>query len=102
MPRAYGGAVQQRFESLWERVAVCLAVSALGFAGGGALVFAAIREIGSDDHCRLTGAACHDPLGWLVIACSAGGFALFAVGAAAWFRAVQLVARSKARRTLTG
>ena len=93
--------MQKRLESLWERAWLCLAVSALAFLGGGALVFTAIHEIGRDDSCRVTSAACADPRSWLVIACGAGGFALFAVGAAAWFRAVQLAARAKARSSVT-
>jgi hypothetical protein len=93
--------VLTRLESLWDRASLCLAVSALGFAGGGALVVAAIHEISRDDSCRLVSATCQDPRAWLVIACGAGGFALFALGAAAWLRAVQLTARARARRSLT-
>jgi hypothetical protein len=95
--------VREQLESLWARTTLCLIVSPLAFLGGGALLFAAVHEIvgAYDESCRLAGATCHDPRGWLVIAYSVAGFALFALGAAAWFRAVQLFARSKAHRSVT-
>jgi hypothetical protein len=101
--QAYGGAVREQLESLWARVWVCLIVSPLAFLGGGALLFAAVHEIVGDydESCTVAGATCHDPRGWVVLGCSVAGFACFAAGAAAWFRAVQLFARAKARRAVT-
>ena len=101
--RSYAGTVREQIRSLWARVTPCLVISPLAFLGGGALLFAAVHEIiGDDGSCRLAGAGCHDPRGWLVVAYSVAGFALFALGAAAWFRAVQLFARSQARRSPVG
>ena len=81
---------------------MCLIVSALAFPGGGVLLWAAVHEVYGDgsDACRAAAATCHDPRGSVVIAFSIGGFALFALGAAAWLRAAQLVARARATRKL--
>jgi hypothetical protein len=89
--------MREQLESLWARLAVCLVVSPLAFLAGGAAVLGAIHEAyGDDESCRLAGATCHDPRAWVAIALGAGGFALFALGVAAWLRAVQLYSRSKA------
>jgi hypothetical protein len=78
---------------LWTSASKCLLVSPIAFVAGGMLLFGAVDEIyGSSD----------DPRGWLVIACTAGGIAFFALGATTWFRACRLVMQSRAEhRTIS-
>ncbi len=60
-----------------------------------------MQEIYGDygDACRVAGATCHDPRGWVVVALTAAGFGLFALGATTWVRAFYLVDQVRRRRT---
>jgi hypothetical protein len=87
-------------QRLWARAWACLIVSLLTFAGGGILLYGAVEEIYGDygATCRVAGAACHDPRGWVVIALTGAGFGLFALGATTWVRAFYLVDQVRRRR----
>jgi hypothetical protein len=89
--------MRNALEALWSRPWACLVVSPLALLAGGALLLGAVQEIYGDygAACRVAGATCHDPRGWVVIALSAGGFACFALGAIAWLRAFRLVLRAR-------
>jgi hypothetical protein len=88
-------------QQLWARAWACLTVSVLAFAGGGVLLYGAVQEIYGDssDTCRIAGASCQDPRGWVVIALTVAGFGLFALGATTWVRAFYLVDQVRRGRT---
>lgn len=76
-------------QQLWASASASLVVSALAFVLGGAAIVGAIAE----DYGR-------DPQVWIVIALSALGVGLLALGVTTWVRALGLVARQvRARRS---
>jgi hypothetical protein len=87
-------------QPLWARAWACLSVSIVAFTAGGILLYGAVEEIYGDysDTCRVAGATCHDPRGWVVIALSVAGFGFFALGATTWVRAFYLVDQVRRRR----
>ena len=77
-------------QQIWARSSACLLVSPVAFVVGGALLFGAI-----DASSR------RNPSGLLLIGLTVLGFGLFALGATAWGRALQLVSRQMRERRNT-
>jgi hypothetical protein len=84
--------VGEKLQRAWANAAICLTFSTLAFLGGGALLLAAVQEIYGDYDatCGTAASDCTDPRGWVVIALTAAGVVLFALGTVAWLRALRL------------
>jgi len=94
--------VGEKLQRAWASTTLCLIVSPLAFLGGGALLLGAVQEIYGDFDatCVTAASTCSSPRGWVVAALTALGFALFAIGAATWFRALKLYGKTRrSRRT---
>jgi hypothetical protein len=84
--------VGEKLQRAWANASICLTVSALGFLAGGALLLGAVQEIYGDYDatCGTAASDCASPRGWVVIALTAAGVVLFAVGTVTWLRALRL------------
>jgi hypothetical protein len=92
--------VGEKLQRAWASASLCLIVSPLAFLGGGALLFGAVQEIYGDFNatCATGATVCANPRGWVVIALSAAGAVLFALGAVTWYRAFRLYGETRRSR----
>ena len=90
--RPYVGGVGEKLQHAWASATICLTISPLAFLGGGALLLGAVQEIYGDYDatCGTAASDCSSPRGWVVIALTAAGVVLFALGTATWLRAFRL------------